>query len=77
MAKSKVKKEKTPALKKEFRSHINDQLKTALNGLEGKLGKKEFESRLKRATKLLTAGIKIKPDKPPKKEEPVVESKAE
>jgi ATP-dependent exoDNAse (exonuclease V) alpha subunit len=78
MSKSKVKKEKNLSPKKEFRSHIAEQLKTALNGLEEKLEKKELESRIKKAVKLLTAGVKMKPAKPVKakpvkKEEPPIE----
>ncbi|HLG40886.1 MAG TPA: hypothetical protein VI461_14500 [Chitinophagaceae bacterium] len=82
MSKSKVKKEKTASPKKEFRSHIAEQLKSALNGLEEKLSKKELESRIKKAVKLLTAGVKMKPVKPVKakpikKEEPPIEAGGE
>jgi hypothetical protein len=64
MSKSKSKKEKAPSPKKEIRSQITDQLKNALTSLEEKLGKKEFEGRIKKAAKMLSAGIKIKPSKP-------------
>jgi hypothetical protein len=66
MSKSKSKKDKAPSLKKEIRNQITDQLKNALTGLEEKIGKEEFESRIKKAAKLLSAGIKIKPAKPVK-----------
>lgn len=66
MSKSKTKKDKAPSPKKEIRNLITDQLKNALTGLEGKLGKEEFESRIKKAAKLLAAGIKLKPAKPAK-----------
>ena len=66
MSKMKVKKDKTPSPKKEIRNQVTGQLKVALNGLEDKLGKKEFESRIKKAAKLLTSGIKNKPSKPAK-----------
>jgi hypothetical protein len=82
MSKSKTKKDKAPSPKKEIRNQITEQLKNALTGLEEKLGKKEFESRIKKASKLLSAGIKIKPvkpakSKPVKKNNPVTEEKAE
>jgi hypothetical protein len=82
MSKSKTKKVKAPSPKKEIRNKITGQLKTALTGLEEKLGKKEFENRVKKAAKLLSAGIKTKTAKPPKtkpakKETPVAEEKAE
>jgi hypothetical protein len=60
MSKDKIKKVKPLSPKKEFRNQIAGQLKNALKGLEEKLGKKEFEGRIKKATKLLAAGIKIK-----------------
>lgn len=49
--------------KKQARLQVITQLQTALPGLEEALGKKEFDSRLKKAAKLLTEGIKIKPAK--------------
>jgi hypothetical protein len=63
MSKDKVSKEKPLSPKKQFRSEVSSQIKTALTRLEEKLGKKEFDSRVKKATKLLTAGIKTKPVK--------------
>jgi hypothetical protein len=66
MSKSKIKKDKPLSPKKEFRSQIADQLKNTLPGLEEKLGKKEFDSRIRKATKLLTAGVKPKKAKPAK-----------
>ncbi|MDP4263979.1 MAG: hypothetical protein Q8941_15735 [Bacteroidota bacterium] len=82
MSKSKTKKDKAPSPKKEMRNQITEQLKNALTGLEEKLGNKEFENRIKKAAKLLSTGIKIKPAKqsktrPAKKESPVMEEKAE
>jgi hypothetical protein len=66
MSKSKTKKDKALSPKKEVRQQITDQLLSALTSLEEKLGKKEFESRIKKAAKLLAAGIKTKPVKPAK-----------
>ena len=63
MSKDKVSKEKPLSPKKQFRNEISGQITSALTKLEEKLGKKEFESRVKKATKLLTAGIKTKPAK--------------
>ena len=60
MSKSKTKKDKAPSPKKVIRNQITDQLKNALSSLAEKLGKDEFESRIKKAAKLLTAGIKSK-----------------
>ena len=82
MSKSKTKKNKTLSQKKEIRNQVTEQLKNALTGLEEKLGKEEFESRIKKAAKMLSAGIKIKPAKPVKikpvkKEIPASGEKAE
>jgi hypothetical protein len=82
MSKSKTKKVKAPSPKKEIRNQITGQLKNALTGLEEKLGKKEFEIRVKKAARLLSAGIKTKKSKQPKvkaakKENPAAEEKAE
>jgi hypothetical protein len=82
MSKSKTKKENVPSPKKEIRNQIADQLKNALTGLEEKIGKEEFESRIKKAAKLLSAGIKTKPakpakTKPAKKDNPVTGEKSE
>ena len=66
MSKSKTKNDKALSPKKEFRNQITEKLTTALTGLEEKLDKKELEARIKKAVKLLTAGIKTKPTKPAK-----------
>ena len=63
MSKDKINKEKPLSPKKLFRSQVSSQITNALTSLEEKLGKKEFESRVKKAAKLLTAGIKAKPPK--------------
>jgi CRISPR/Cas system CMR-associated protein Cmr5 small subunit len=63
MSQGKTKKEKIISPKKEIRNQISNHLKNGLINLEEKLGKKEFESRVKKAAKLLAAGIKIKPVK--------------
>jgi hypothetical protein len=75
MAKTEIKKDKALSPKKEIRHRVAEQLKHALTSLEEKLGKKEFENRIKKASKLLTAGIKLKPvkktkDTPVKNAEP-------
>jgi hypothetical protein len=82
MSKSKPGKDKILSPKKELRHKITGRLLGTLTDLEEKLGKKEFESRIKKAVKLLTAGIKVKVAKPPKakpgkKDQPVSEPKAE
>lgn len=66
MSKSETKKDKALSPKKEIRNQVTEQLRNALTGLEEKIGKEEFESRLKKAAKLLCAGIKLKPAKPAK-----------
>jgi HD-like signal output (HDOD) protein len=53
--------------KKETRKEIGLQLATALNNLKETLGEKKFERRIKKAARLLTAGIKTKPAKKEKK----------
>jgi hypothetical protein len=63
MSKEKINKEKLLSPKKLFRNEISSQITNAVTVLEEKLGKKEFEARVKKATKLLTAGIKAKPAK--------------
>lgn len=65
MAKTKI-----PSPKKQARLQVIAQLQTALPGLEEALGKKEFDSRLKKAAKLLTEGIKVKPAKKVKIKKP-------
>lgn len=81
MSKSKSKKDKAPSPKKEMRNQITNQLKSVLAGLEEKLGKKEFEDRVKKAARMLSAGIKIKSakqpkPKPAKREVPLTEENA-
>lgn len=49
--------------KKQARLQVVAQLQTAFPGLEEALGKKEFASRLKKVSKILTAGIDPKPAK--------------
>ena len=44
---------------------IKDQLSTTLSKLKGQLGEKKFEKRIKKAAKLLVAGIKKQPVKKP------------
>jgi hypothetical protein len=56
-------KEKELSPKKQARQQVVAQLQTALPGLAEALGQKEFESRLKKAAKLLTEGIKAKAPK--------------
>jgi hypothetical protein len=82
MPKSKTKKDKGLSPKKEIRNQITNHLKNGLIRLEEKLGKKEFESRVRKAAKLLSAGVKEKPVKPAKvkpvkKETVPVEEKSE
>ena len=63
MSKSKSQKNKMLSPKKELRQKITAQLQVALTDLKEKLGKKEFEGRIKKAARLLTAGIKAKAKK--------------
>jgi hypothetical protein len=58
MAKTKI-----PSTKKQARLQVIAQLQSTLPGLEEALGKKEFNSRLKKAAKILTQGLKAKPAK--------------
>ncbi|MGZ8559358.1 MAG: hypothetical protein ACXWWC_13530 [Chitinophagaceae bacterium] len=60
MAKSKTKATKTISLKKEINQQLTNQLTTTLPGLKEILGEKKFESRIKKAAKLLSNGIKEK-----------------
>lgn len=64
MAKNKLKEGKTISLKKEIYQQITGQLSTSLPGIKEILGEKKFESRIKKAAKLLSEGIK---EKAPKK----------
>lgn len=57
------KKAKPVSRKKQIRLEMIDQLRTALPALESVLGSKEFESRIEKAAKLLTDGIKQKKEK--------------
>jgi hypothetical protein len=53
--------------KKSARKEISIQLTSVLNNLKETLGEKKFERRIKKAARLLTAGIKTKPAKKEKK----------
>ena len=53
--------------KKSTRKEISVQLTNVLNNLKETLGEKKFERRIKKAARLLTAGIKTKPVKKDKK----------
>jgi len=64
MAKNKSQNGKTISLKKEIYQQLTEQLTTSLPGIKEILGEKKFESRIKKAAKLLSAGIK---EKAPKK----------
>ena len=46
--------------KKEIRRKVGDGLKTTLETYEVKLSKKKLESRIRKASKLLTKGVKIR-----------------
>ncbi len=58
MAKTTILSPNTPA-----RLQVIAQLQTTFPGLEEALGKKEFNSRLKKVAKILTEGLKAKPAK--------------
>ena len=58
---------KDASKKKSTRKEISLQLANVLNNLKDALGQKKFERRIKKAAKLLTAGIKTKPVKKEKK----------
>jgi hypothetical protein len=82
MAKNKTKKIKSPSFRKMIRRQITDQLQSALTPLKDKMDEKKFERRIKKAAKLLTAGIKANPVKEikiksPQEDKPVPEAKAE
>ncbi len=64
MAKSKSNTSKSISLKKEINQQITAQLSTLLPALKEILGKRKFETRIKKASKLLSEGIK---EKTPKK----------
>jgi hypothetical protein len=67
MSTSKITVTKKDHSKKSTRKEIGLQLANVLNGLKESLGEKKFERRIKKAAKLLTAGIKTKPVKKEKK----------
>ena len=60
MEKTKVTNGKTISLKKEIYQQLTGQLSTSLPSIKELLGEKKFESRVKKAAKLLSAGIKDK-----------------
>ena len=60
MAKTKEKNGKTISLKKEIYDQLTGQLSTSLPSIKELLGEKKFESRVKKAAKLLSEGIKDK-----------------
>lgn len=78
MSKSKKSKEEKASPKKEMSRQVTDQLKTSLDGiLKQLLGEKKFENRIRKATRLLTDGIKLKTPAEPKpvKEKTVAKKK--
>ena len=81
MAKNKTKKIKSPSFRKVIRRQITDQLQNALTPLKERMDEKKFERRIKKAAKMLTAGIKASPVKKikvkPQENNPVPEGKAE
>lgn len=64
MAKSKTEKKKIPSAKKQAHEQIVQQLTVALPGLKEILGEKKFNTRVKKAAKVLSAGVKAKKAKP-------------
>ena len=75
MAKTKTEKVKTPSAKKQAYEQIVTQLTSALPGLKDILGEKKFQSRVSKAAKLLSAGIKVKKAKV-QKQQPAVAQEA-
>jgi hypothetical protein len=67
MSTVKAQEKKTGQNKKATRKEISTQLVSVLAGLKETLGEKKFERRIKKAARLLTAGIKTKPIKKEKK----------
>jgi hypothetical protein len=63
--------------KKQARLQVVAQLESALPGLQEALGKKEFESRLKKVSKILVDGLKLKPVKKVKAAKETKDSKEE
>lgn len=57
------KKPKKISRKKQVHMEITETLTTVLSGLKDILGDKKFESRIEKAAKLLSAGIKPKKEK--------------
>jgi hypothetical protein len=60
MAKTKLVKIKVASAKKQTYEQVVKQLAEALPGLKDLLGEKKFEKRIKKAAKLLSAGVKPK-----------------
>lgn len=67
MSTSKSTETKSAPSKKSTRKEIGQKLANVLNSLKDTLGEKKFERRIKKAARLLTAGIKTKPVKKEKK----------
>ena len=67
MSTAKTQEKKKGNSKKGTRKEISTQLTNALGSLKEALGEKKFERRIKKATKLLTAGIKETPFKKERK----------
>jgi hypothetical protein len=63
MAKTKTAKTKTSSPKKQAQQQIILQLNSALPGLKDTLGEKKFSARVKKAARILSAGIKAKKPK--------------
>lgn len=59
--------------KKNFRKEVSHQLEISLGKLKERLSEKKFNSRLKKATKILTKGIDIDKKEQPQKKKPVIE----
>jgi hypothetical protein len=68
MSKGKKKDIKPISRKKEIHQQLITQLSTSLPGLKDILGDKKFESRIRKAAKLLSEGIKDKVSKKIKQE---------
>jgi len=67
MSHSKTTESKVAPTKKDARKEVSELLANALGNLKETLGTKKFERRIKKAARLLTAGIKTKPVKKEKK----------
>lgn len=81
MPTKKIAVKKDPVAKEEILKTITEQLLAGLTLLKEQLGDKKFEKRIKKAAKLLTAGIKKSPEEKPnapskKNESPVAETVA-